>query len=274
MSGTAWVADLILPLTGSIDPISDTGASSTDGITRAVNIVFRGTAQANSVIHLYARSTNGGDGFAVGTTTSDANGSWAFGSPAMLPGDYAFYAQATDTNNRPGSELTQLSVPGRGGTLLIDTSSPTVAGLSFNPRAGTFRVTFNEPVSGLDLNGLLASSNYSVLHGRRTVNASSVTLDPGDANSVLVRFNLGRPRGIYQLTMNSSGLRDLSGNVLDERYYVAFPGTTHSAGENYVAQFNTNGRTSTGPLLVTPPNQLQAARQFNRFLLARIRRFR
>jgi extracellular elastinolytic metalloproteinase len=274
MTGTAWVADLILPLAGQIDPMSDTGASSADGVTKAANIIFRGTAQANSVIHLYAQPARGGDGFAVGTTGSDATGSWALGSSALPSGDYRFYAQATDADNRPGSVLTPLNIPGRGGSILIDNSSPTVSGVTFDPRSSAFRVTFDEPVAGLDLNGLLASSNYSVLQGRRTVNPSSVTLDPSDASSVLVRFHLGRPRGIYQLTMNSSGLRDLAGNVLDERYYVAFPGTTHSPGENYVARFNTNGRTATGPMLVTPPNQLQAARQFSRFLMARVRRFR
>ncbi|NJO78213.1 MAG: hypothetical protein HC827_06585 [Cyanobacteria bacterium RM1_2_2] len=83
---TAPVAPTVASIT------TDTGISTTDGITSDNTLIINGTAEANSTVQVLRNGT------AIGTATADAAGNWSFDATAvpLANGNYAFTARATD----------------------------------------------------------------------------------------------------------------------------------------------------------------------------------
>ena len=70
---------------------SDTGASTTDNITRDTTPTFTGLAEANATIELFRGGTT-----SLGTTTADGAGNWSFTASALPNGSHSITAVATD----------------------------------------------------------------------------------------------------------------------------------------------------------------------------------
>src|SRR5262249_25656353 len=125
----------------------DTGSSMTDGVTSDNTLVIRGTATAG---HTVTIKTSGGA--TLGATTADGSGQWIFDHTAtpLADGSYVFTTSASNgAGARPSSP---------GFTVRVDTLAPTVVSVNRqNPTAAsssadtiTFRVTFSEPIIGVD----------------------------------------------------------------------------------------------------------------------------
>ncbi|MEI7607441.1 MAG: SBBP repeat-containing protein [Rhodospirillaceae bacterium] len=107
--------DTLPPSAPTITGISpDTGSSSTDGVTRAQNLTFSGTAEAGSTVELYIGSTH------IGTTTSNGSGRWQldYTGTTISEGQYNVHATSTDAagNTSVVSPVT---------TIVVETQAPT-----------------------------------------------------------------------------------------------------------------------------------------------------
>lgn len=95
---------------------SDSGASSSDGITSDTTPAFSGTAEAGATVRLYDT-----DGTTVlRSTTAAVDGSWSLTAPALAEGTHALTVRAEDAAGNLGAASSAL-------TVVIDTTAP-VAG--------------------------------------------------------------------------------------------------------------------------------------------------
>jgi subtilisin family serine protease/subtilisin-like proprotein convertase family protein len=270
---TATVADLILPLAGGLDAASDTGSSAADWATRTRTPLFRGTAEPRSIVTLYVTPA-GGVRTAVGTATADAAGQWAVRSASLADGRFAVQAIAADAQGRPSSLLTTLR-PGSGAGLVVDGTSPRVLDATMDAATRTFRLRFQDGLSGMPAAVLLNPALYGLGVPGRTDSLgrpTSLALDPADRNTVLVRFNTASLRGgNVVLSLNSAALTDAAGNALDVRYFLPFPATTPGPGQPFQAQFNLAGRGTVSAVPYVPPAQVTAANNYFQFLRDRVR---
>jgi len=80
------------PSTPILAPGSDTGSSSTDGLTRlTTGLVFSGTAEANSTVTVYNGAT------ALGFATASSGGAYSVTTTVALAGGaYTITAKAAD----------------------------------------------------------------------------------------------------------------------------------------------------------------------------------
>ncbi|KZE85321.1 sulfurtransferase, partial [Chromobacterium sp. F49] len=106
------------PTVTGLTAATDTGSSSSDGVTSDNTPTVQGTAEANSTVTLYV------DGTAVGTTTADNTGAWFYNvSSSLADGNHSIRATATDTAGNVSSQATAYSVT-------IDTATPTTPAIS------------------------------------------------------------------------------------------------------------------------------------------------
>jgi uncharacterized delta-60 repeat protein len=135
------IATPAAPIIGGIT--TDSGMSSTDGITNDATLVLTGTAEPNTTITL-SRSGVG----VLGTTSSNGSGTWTFDyTGTTLPdGDYLFTAFATDTAGNASTASADFPVT-------IDTTAPAIA---TQPVGGTFVAgsSFDLTVAASDLGAL------------------------------------------------------------------------------------------------------------------------
>ena len=99
------------PTVPDLATASDSGASSTDNITKVTTPTFTGTAEAGSKITLLDGATT------IGTTTASGAGAWSIISTALAQGKHAITAKATDIAGNAGVASAALSVT-------IDTTAP------------------------------------------------------------------------------------------------------------------------------------------------------
>ncbi len=92
------IFDLTPPNPPTVSMDEDTGIDDTDGITSDKELVFSGTAEANSTIEYF-------DGNSYSTVaTTDENGNWSYSHPTILAeGEYEFSFRARDEVNNQGS---------------------------------------------------------------------------------------------------------------------------------------------------------------------------
>ena len=237
----ATIAEVPVPITGNLDPSSDSGVSNTDHITNVNQPTFTGTSEAGSIVNLFAGNTFGT--IFVGTGVADAGGHYAIRSDVVLPDNtYVVYATssvpglASDVNG-PTILLGTATSP----LLVIDTVGPVVSAVSFRRSIGGFAITFQ------DLNGGLASSigdyGFSVLSGTTfTPNLVTRVFEngsglPNDPFETLVLVNHGRTlrSGRYVLTVRSGGLTDTAGNALDGEFYGRTPSGNGLPGGDFQA---------------------------------------
>ncbi len=106
------------PTVTGLTAATDTGSSSSDGITSDNTPTVQGTAEANSTVTVYV------DGTAVGTTTADNTGAWFYNvSSSLADGNHSIRATATDNAGNVSGQATAYSVT-------IDTATPTTPAIS------------------------------------------------------------------------------------------------------------------------------------------------
>jgi hypothetical protein len=101
---------------------SDTGASSSDGMTSDPTLIINGTAQANATVEVFR------GGVSIGTTTADGSGNWSFDytGTTLSSGSYAFTATAADAAGNVSAASASYNVT-------VDTiapAAPSVTGIS------------------------------------------------------------------------------------------------------------------------------------------------
>ena len=169
INNTASVSDVsqvVLTVTGKLNPASDSGVSNTEEITDVVRPDFVGTAsQPDATISLYATAAGSTTPVLIGTGTSDASGAWSItADQALADGSYAITAVAANPSDQMVSGTTTV-VP----DLVIDTVGPKVTGVSVDRKRGRIVVTFqdfgglNNTGVGLDMASVVDAGNYQLV---------------------------------------------------------------------------------------------------------------
>jgi extracellular elastinolytic metalloproteinase len=274
-TSTASVAARVFTLSGTL-----TSTTPVDGsVTPQNQPSFSGRAEPGATVELFAIPAGTMNVVPIGTTTVDPGGAWSTGTTVPLPdGAYSIVARATGPQGDVSSDPTYLLPTPSGGPLMVDTQGPTVQNVRVDPATGQVRLTLADSGTGLNYAGLINPANFtlSVQGGARNqvLHASGITVSPGVPGMVqtaTISFGglakLGR--GSYVLQISAPGITDLAANPLDERYFIPFPGLYTRTGQNYVAQFSSNGQTASPLAQYIPPAELTAAQRYRqRFLSA------
>ncbi len=261
VDNVATVADVSIPLAGTLNPATDSGLSTgTPDVTNVKQPDFFGTSQDLSTVTLSATLLPGGTPFIIGQVEAGSDGSWNIQSDIPLAdGHYSITATAIDqfgetTVTLPPSPVVITS------NLLIDTAGPVITGMMFNRLNGQVDFTIQDPPipggsapSGVWVNTLLDSSNYLLtkVHpqknfpGKYYVTNVTATPDPTVpfAYDVAVTFRAGETiRGGYYLftirdsSNGNSSVQDLAENHLDGLFYGSFPSGNGINGSDFVAE--------------------------------------
>jgi hypothetical protein len=256
---TITVLDRALTVSGALDSWSDTGVSRTDGITNDSTPTFAGrTSEGNATVWVYA-SLNGGAATAIGSTTSDASGSWNFTpAVALADGGYTIQAQAYDAGGHAISAATALA-----SGLVIDTVGPKVTDAVFDNIRGRVIVSYQDfgGVSNVGV-GLVGSTirdanNYRFVKSSQPLRrwlATSIGVTPGTTTGeqvATVQFNGGQGirggryafRALSVDPSNLSGVQDIAGNALDGEYYGYFASGNNVNGGDFAAYLDAIHRT-------------------------------
>ncbi|NJL22549.1 MAG: hemagglutinin, partial [Leptolyngbyaceae cyanobacterium SM1_3_5] len=113
-SNATIVVDTAVPNAPIVTSIStDTGASTTDGITSDRTLTINGTAEANSTVEIFQGVTK------IGTVTTNASGVWSYDytGTTLADGTYSFTASAID-------QAANTSAPSAPFTVVIDNAAP------------------------------------------------------------------------------------------------------------------------------------------------------
>ncbi|MFS2161100.1 Ig-like domain-containing protein [Pseudomonas sp. Pseusp122] len=162
----------IAPATPSMTAATDTGASSSDSITRNTTPVFTGTAEANSTVTLY--DTDGVS--SLGSVSADGSGKWSITSSALTNGAHTLTAKAVDAAGNSSTASSGLSV-------VVETSAtaPGTPGLSAGSDSGMLGdgiTNVSTPtVTGTGTNGAtitLYDSDGTTVLGSSVVNSSGI----------------------------------------------------------------------------------------------------
>ena len=255
-----------IPLTGSLNPSSDTGESHTDAITSDAQPTFFGTSESDVTVSVYAAPTGLGPIF-LGKTQTSLSGAWSLTSTYPLAdGQYTVTATAVDQGG-VNSTTIQILPNATQGLLTIDTVGPKVTGFQFDPLTGKFAVTFQDNLSGLNQSDLLNGANYSVTTtlnkthlklGQKFIVTSLTTttpLSPTAPQTVIGTINNGQwlRGGIFTFTILSggaSGIQDVAGVAMDGEFYGYFPSGNNVPGGNFATQITYIHGIGTVPLPV------------------------
>ena len=215
--GNVTPRDLSVPFTFTVDflepdmpgqPVlaaaSDTGVSSSDGITNDTTPTLTGlAAESGGRILVY-------DGAAlVGGADVGNNRSWTVtlgGGGPLTDGVHTFTVVQEDAAGNQGAASAPLSVT-------IDTTAPTVALTQSTSKAGAnwHSLTFSEKIVFAQ-NGtidVLDSGNVGRSHHAWDV----LTNWDIASDARTLELNLGTLNGVYHLTVNGSAIEDVAGNV-------------------------------------------------------------
>ncbi|MFM2043119.1 MAG: hypothetical protein RLY86_1695, partial [Pseudomonadota bacterium] len=190
------------PTSPVLSAASDAGASATDGITNAGQLVLTGTAQAGSTVALLIDGTPSGL-----TALADPTGAYRFTVDATgLSGVRAFSATATGPTGRisAASAASPVTIdrtgPVAAAVTLLGTPLPTAASL-------TWRVAFSEAVSGV------TPARFGLTTtGTGAGRIGNVTAVDDRTYDVTVVDIVGG--GTVALTLGAAGIIDTAGNAL------------------------------------------------------------
>ena len=219
--GQGQAAVTPVPLSGQLDPLSDTGSSNTDGITAINQPTFVGTAQPYAIVELFARRSDQAEPNVLGQTVANVVGDWNLSVGALPDGVYSFSVTEIPPTGQPAPmvSLTPASV-------VIDTVPPTVLGATARQGSGEIRVVLKDSLSGLAPSTLSNPANYALLGpGGSRIGALSAMILPyptvraSDSITVALRFN-GVAKFKRGLTIALGGITDLAGNGLAREHVL------------------------------------------------------
>ncbi len=178
----------------SYTPGSDSGRSSSDGITNVNTPTVTGTAEAGSTVTLYL------DGVSVGTTTASGVGAWTITTPTVSQGSHTLTARAVDTAGNTSNASAAL-------TLTVDTTVAAPTGIALATASDTGSLGDNLTAVNTPAIGGTAEANAVVsLYKDSTSLLGSATAD----GSGVWRMTLGAlGEGAHTLTARAV---DLAGN--------------------------------------------------------------
>jgi hypothetical protein len=261
---SATVSAKLVPVTGTLNPLSDSGVSHTDGITNIIQPNFVGTADPGSTVRLFGLRAGSPGVLPLGQGVAGLNGIWTITTAPLVDGSYTVVAASTDVQGNINSPLEQLlPAPGRG-PLVIDTVGPRVTGVSLDPLTAQVHITFQDDLGGLSGPALLNPANYSFgLINRTGVRAFQLGLlgvtpaaaAPTAPRTVTAVVNGGRrlQAGGYVIQISALGITDAAGNMLVERFFVPFPFFNQGPGSPFIAEIDTDGVTASPPRQFVPP---------------------
>ncbi len=240
-----------IAIAGQLNPARDTGISSFDAITGDTQPNFFGTTGAFASVSLYAQAP-GTSAVLIGHTTANAGGAWSITSATLAQGSYTIFATAVDPYGQ-SQATTQLLPDAQQGPLVIETTGPTVEGVSFNRSMAQVTITFQDNLASLDQASLLTLGNYRVSKryaqsGTDLVTSVSTSNPAGPAGPETVTLQLknGRPiaKGLYFLSIAAGGIEDAAGIPLNGLFTGSFPTGYGQSDSNFVAEFSAKSRTS------------------------------
>jgi len=219
-NGIAPAAPVITGIT------TDSGSSSSDGITNDQTLLINGTAEANSTVTVYKNASS------IGTTTADGSGNWSFDHTATTLSNgatYSFTATATDA-------ATNVSGLSSAFSATIDTSAPATP-----------------VITSIAGDNYINNSEKGSVHVIGTAEAGS-TVNVSLTSGATVTGSGTATGGNYDITLNTTTLTDgtvvpsvtatdVAGNVsgaavtstaTQDTSAPATPVITSIAGDNYI----------------------------------------
>lgn len=187
------------PYIPHLSAASDSGASSSDGITNIVTPIITGTAEANSTVKLY--DTNGTT--LLGTGMADGSGNYSVTSSALAAGSHTITAKATDAAGNSSSASAGLTVS-------IDNAAPVAIALSSTSTSTT------AAVSGANLATLSSTDAHSVTYGFATGNGIN------DADNAKFSLSNGNLLAVESLSAGTYHLYLKAGDAAGNDAFEAF----------------------------------------------------
>jgi hypothetical protein len=214
---------------GVLSPSSDSGTSSSDGITNNTTPLFTGTAPSGTVVELFAQPAGATSApVLIGQTTADGSGQWQITAAHLSDGTYAISASFAAGSNG-AAQVVPL------GQVVIDTVGPRVTAATYNKKTGQVTLSFSDPM-GLDMATL---ANLSFFVARSSKTSPPLTISRFQQAGTLVTFTVSKgrkhPTTIY-LDVVSGGIRDAVGNALDGVFTGTFPSGSGHAGGDFFSQ--------------------------------------
>jgi hypothetical protein len=189
----------------TLDAGSDSGASSTDGITNVKSLTIRGAgAEANASIDVYDGAT------LLGHTIAEANGAWSYRTAELLDGVHALSAKQVDLAGNASAASAALSVT-------IDTVAPTVIGKAVNLLQRGYSLEFSESI--VFANGKEIDVDFADLlpgnHASRHLPDSRTNWGIEDGahgvqNQLALKIGVV---GLFHMQMATGAIQDLAGNA-------------------------------------------------------------
>ncbi|HEV2864415.1 MAG TPA: HYR domain-containing protein [Pyrinomonadaceae bacterium] len=224
-SSAEYTVDTGLTTPAITNIVSDTGPLTNDRVTSDTTLVINGTATAGHTV-----TVSRADVGAIGAAIADGSGKWSFDytNTVLAPGTYTFNAKATDNANHdslssPDFVVTVEETPPA--VVSVNRQNPT--GATINGGTVVFRVTFSEPVTGVDSSDFQLATTGSAAGA--VAGAASVTNTTFD-----VTVNSVSGTGTLRLDLKASGtgIVDVAGNQIAGGY---------TAGQTYTVSNNVSG---------------------------------
>ncbi|GEM_PF-969887 len=198
---------------------TDTGSSSSDGITSDSTLLINGTSEPGMTISVYR------GGVVAGTTSANGSGNWVFDytGTSLGEGSYNFTATASDT-------LGDTTAASALYTVTIDGTAPALPTASINDGAAQrsmvkkLALSFGEKV-------VLGTGAVTVKKsdGSDVPDTTLLVTNPsGDQRNYVLSFSgIGvvggsLADGIYDLSVAAAGVHDLAGNALGGNFSQRF----------------------------------------------------
>ncbi len=214
-------ASIAAPIVSSVS--DDTGQSPNDRLTNDTTLILSGTAPSGTTVTV-ARTGAG----PLGTVPVASDGRWVFdySTTVLPPGAYTFSATATASSGNSSPASAPFLV-------LVDTVAPAVSAiLRQNPQSAattassfTFRVSFSEQVSGVDMSDFLLTAT-----GSSTGIISAITPLSGQAFDILVVDVSGEGTLRLDLISGATGIIDGAANVTMAGFTLGQTYTIRTAG--------------------------------------------
>ncbi|AMV40372.1 Ig-like domain-containing protein [Planctomyces sp. SH-PL62] len=260
VSSASILPSALASVVGQLNPASDSGASSSDGITNVVQPTYSGmTDSPGATVAVVAVASNGSS-ILLGATQADDAGAWSVTSDVALADSvYTITIYAGDRFN-PTIVLTNVLSQ----ALTIDTIGPKIMGAAFQPSSGSVHLNYQDfgadanAGSGVNLATVQDPSNYAFAFISTTVRrykpparwlVGPIAVVPGTTTGIqaaTVVINGGTPirGGVYQILVRSrsentpAGVQDLAGNALDGEFYSVFPSGNNVNGGDFTARLD------------------------------------
>ncbi len=198
----AYTLDTTAPAAPSAPDMTagtDTGASSTDNITKNTTPVFTGTAESGATVTLYDS-----DGTTVLGTTTATGGVWSITASALAAGSHSLTAKATDAAGNTSAASSPLVVT-------IDTTAPTGLGLS-SSTISSLSAGSGSAIATLSSTDALAVT-YSLVAGNGTNDANNGSFSI--SGNTLQVGGASLSAGTYKLYVAAT---DAAGNVANQAF--------------------------------------------------------